>query len=67
MYDGMDSGKITCQYDDTLFSMQTATAGAAQLEDLPALETSIGPSAVRLLERVSIQNTVDFFSKKGGI
>lgn len=48
MYDGIDAGKVRCQYDDAFHSSEDSSS-----------------SAVRLLERVSIQNTVNFFSKKG--
>lgn len=51
MYEGIDAGKLKCQYDEIYGSS----------------ESSVGsqPSAVRLLERVSIQNTVNFFSEYG--
>ncbi|KAL9189088.1 hypothetical protein ACHAXT_011578 [Thalassiosira profunda] len=55
--DEIDSEKILCQYDDTLFSIENSTSDA--------VESSYKPAAVRLLERVSIQNTVNFLSKKG--
>lgn len=55
LYEGMNSGEISCQYDDTLFSMCNPTAS----------RSSYKPAAARLLERVSIQNTVDFLSRKG--
>ena len=47
MYEGIDSGKLVCQYDEIYGS------------------ASNGTTTVRLLERVSIANTVDFFSKNG--
>ncbi|KAL7543285.1 hypothetical protein ACHAXR_012603, partial [Thalassiosira sp. AJA248-18] len=58
MYDGLDTGKILCQYDDALYSLLNATS-----EDRTPLPFLHKPAAVRLLERVSIQNTVDFSSK----
>ena len=51
MYEGLDTGKLTCQYDEIYYQQHNYTA------DPPAM--------VRLLERVSIQNTVDFFSEMG--
>ena len=45
MYEGIDGGKLKCQYDEIYGTPQSTT--------------------VRLLERVSIQNTVNFFSKVG--
>jgi hypothetical protein len=49
MYEGLDSGNLKCQYDEMYQS------------EIPGNQ----PAAVRLLERVSIQNTVNFFSELG--
>ena len=48
--DEMEDRNALCLYDS---------------ESSPSLELSCTPAAVSLLERISIQNTVDFFSKKG--
>eukprot|EP00804_Cyclotella_cryptica_P026793 CCRYP_007981-RA/>CCRYP_007981-RA protein AED:0.00 eAED:0.00 QI:697/-1/1/1/-1/1/1/108/812 len=50
MYEGIDTGNLRCQYDETFSSVE---------------QNRRSNTAVRLLERVSIQNTVDFFSKSG--
>ena len=47
MYQGIDEGKLKCQYDE--------------IYDRSPQQ----PATVRLLERVSIQNTVNFFSEVG--
>ena len=52
----MIDGNIKCQYDQTASSRRTAMNNGASDKI---------PSARRLLERVSIQNTVNFFSTKG--
>lgn len=54
LYDNTTTGTIFCQYDDKV-PFQTNES----LESRPPLES------FRLLERISIQNTVDFFSMKG--
>lgn len=60
IYDGMNAGNIMCQYDETLLAMSNGTnAGQAPVG------STYTPTAVSLLERVSVQDTVDFFSKKG--
>ena len=61
IYDGIKDGTILCQYDDAV----QAIINDASLEDRPSLESTYKPAAVRLLERTSIQNTVDLFSKIG--
>ena len=48
MYEGIDAGKLKCQYDE-----------------IYGKNMSDQPVTVRLLERISIQNTVNFFSKTG--
>ncbi|KAL7479126.1 hypothetical protein ACHAW6_004868 [Cyclotella cf. meneghiniana] len=50
MYEEIDAGNLKCQYDETFNSVSHCKRKN---------------TAVRLLERVSIQNTVDFFSKSG--
>ena len=60
MYNELNPGEVQCQYDDTVASLREA-----DLERNSLLESSYKPAAVRLLKRVSIQNTVDFFSSKG--
>jgi len=50
MYEEIDAGNLKCQYDETCSSVEHY-----KRKNTP----------VRLLERVSIQNTVDFFSKSG--
>jgi hypothetical protein len=54
LYDHTTTGTIFCQYDDK-FPSETNES----LESRPPLES------FRLLERISIQNTVDFFSMRG--
>ena len=54
IYDEINAGKIQCQYDETLYSLINPTS-----------EVQAPVDAVRLLERVSIQNTVDFSSTIG--
>lgn len=60
MYNELNPGEVQCQYDDTVASLREADSERNSL-----LESSYKPAAVRLLKRVSIQNTVDFFSSKG--
>jgi hypothetical protein len=49
MYNGLDAGYLKCQYDEIYNTESTYKQ----------------PATVRLLERVSIQNTVNFFSENG--
>ena len=58
IYDGIKEGNFLCQYDSTLISN-------AAMEETPPYELTYIPDAVTLLERTSIQNTVDFFSNNG--
>ncbi|KAL7549960.1 hypothetical protein ACHAWF_014841 [Thalassiosira exigua] len=60
IYDGLEAGMLSCQYDDTVLSIQNSTLGGQA-----AFGSSYKPAAIHLLERISIQNTVDLFSKKG--
>ncbi|KAL7470091.1 hypothetical protein ACHAXS_010334 [Conticribra weissflogii] len=95
MYEGIDAGKVMCQYDEVKYAAANSSIGYMNFRGGPlssiwtvdnsnaisiacenyesvgnfsstqkSSTTKIAPQ-VRLLERVSIQNTVDFFSKKG--
>jgi len=95
MYEGIDAGKVMCQYDEALYAASNSSVGNMNFRGGPLSSIwkvdnsdaisianenveSVGNSSsvqkspttkkapqVRLLERISIQNTVDFFSKKG--